>query len=49
VRDYNTLIEQVPASFIAALFRFRAREFFRLESAAEAEAPGVALAEEAGR
>jgi LemA protein len=33
VRDYNTLTQLFPHSIIAALFRFKPREFFEIEEA----------------
>jgi LemA protein len=45
VRDYNTLLTQFPHRLAAAAFRFQPREFFELESAAEAAAPIVKLKE----
>jgi len=39
VRDLNTRIQSFPDMLIAPLFRFRKREFFELDSAAEAAVP----------
>ena len=39
VRDLNTRIQSFPDMLIAGLFRFREREFFKLDSLAEAAAP----------
>jgi LemA protein len=39
VRDLNTRIQSFPDMLIAGLFRFQAREFFELDSAAEAAVP----------
>jgi LemA protein len=39
VRDLNTRIQSVPDLLVARPFRFREREFFELDDAAEAAAP----------
>jgi LemA protein len=39
VRDLNTRIQSFPDMTVASLFRFREREFFELDSAAEAAVP----------
>lgn len=39
VRDLNTRIQSFPDMLVAGLFRFREREFFELDSAAEAAVP----------
>ena len=39
VRDLNTRIQSFPDMLIAGLFRLREREFFELDSAAEAAVP----------
>jgi LemA protein len=41
VRDLNTRIETVPSSLVAGAFGFEKREFFVLESPAEAAPPAV--------
>lgn len=41
VRDLNTRVAQFPTNLVAALFNFKAREFFETGSAAEREAPKV--------
>ena len=43
VRDLNTRIQSVPDLFVARLFRFSEREFFELDSAAEAAVPRIDL------
>jgi LemA protein len=42
-RDYNTRIETVPSNVFAALFGFKARDFFEIEIAAEKEPPKVSF------
>mgnify|MGYP001554407769 FL=1 len=39
VRDYNTMIESVPSTIIASLFRFTQREFFQRRSDEVANVP----------
>lgn len=41
VRDFNTAIAQFPANLVAGLMRFRPREFFGLDDAAERAVPRV--------
>lgn len=41
VRDYNTMIEQVPSNIVANAFRFQPEEFFELEDEAERAVPKV--------
>ena len=41
VRDFNTRIQSFPDLLIAGLFRFTEREFFELDSEAEAAVPRV--------
>lgn len=41
VRDYNTMIEQVPSNIVANAFRFQAEEFFELDDEAERAVPKV--------
>jgi LemA protein len=41
VRDFNTRIEQFPASVLAALLRWRPLEFFQLTEAEERGAPRI--------
>jgi LemA protein len=43
VRDYNTRIQSVPDLLVARLLGFTEREFFELDSAAEAAVPAVEL------
>ena len=43
VRDLNTRIQSFPDLIVAGLFRFEEREFFELDSAAEAAVPRVDL------
>jgi LemA protein len=43
VRDLNTRIESFPDMLIAGPLRFRKREFFELDSAAEAAVPRIDL------
>ncbi len=43
VRDYNTRIETVPSNVFAALFGFKARDFFEIEVAAEKQPPKVSF------
>jgi LemA protein len=43
VRDLNTRIQSFPDLLVARLFRFGEREFFELDSAAEAAVPRVDL------
>ena len=41
VRDYNTMIEQVPSNIVANAFRFQPEVFFELEDEAERAVPKV--------
>lgn len=41
VRSYNTRVRTIPSNLVAALFRFRTRDFFELPDAATASGPGV--------
>ncbi len=41
VRDWNTLIQQVPTNLVANAMKFAAREFFEISDAAQREAPKV--------
>jgi LemA protein len=41
VREFNTSLQVFPASLIASLFGFSAREFFMLEDEEQREAPKV--------
>ena len=43
VRDYNTMVETIPNSIIAWIFRFKPRAFFQLDDPAESAAPAVDL------
>ena len=43
VREFNTAIQVFPASLIAGMFGFRAREFFMLEDEQQREAPKVSF------
>jgi len=43
VRDLNTRIQSFPDLLVAGLFRFREREFFELDAAAEAAVPRIDL------
>ena len=43
VRDLNTRIQSFPDLLLASLFRFQEREFFELDSAAEAAVPRIDL------
>jgi LemA protein len=43
VRDLNNLGQSFPSLMVAALFRFRAAEFFEVESAMERRTPEVKL------
>lgn len=43
VRDLNTRIQSFPDMLVAGLFRFRQREFFELDSAAEGTVPRFEL------
>ena len=43
VRDYNTKLEVLPDRLIASAAGFRPKEFFQLESSAEAQAPRVSF------
>lgn len=43
VRDLNTRIQSFPDLLLAGLFRFEAREFFELDSEAEAAVPRIDL------
>ena len=44
VRSYNTRVQTFPSNLIAAIFRFRTRDFFQAGDAATAAAPGVGRA-----
>lgn len=39
VRDLNTRIEQFPANVVAAMFKFKSKEFFEVEDMASIEKP----------
>jgi len=41
VRSYNSRVRTFPSNLVAAMFRFRARDFFELRDAATASVPGV--------
>jgi LemA protein len=41
VRLYNTRVRTVPSLLVAAIFRFRARDFFELDDRTRASVPGV--------
>jgi LemA protein len=41
VRDWNTLIQQVPTNIVASTMKFTAREFFEVGDEAQREAPKV--------
>ncbi len=41
VRQYNTTLQVFPTNLIAGMFRFTPREFFKVESAEERQAPKV--------
>ncbi|MDL2216736.1 LemA family protein [Desulfovibrio sp. OttesenSCG-928-M14] len=43
VRDYTILRESFPSLFVASAFKFGPRQFFELDSAAEAATPQVTL------
>jgi LemA protein len=43
VREFNTLIQTLPINIVAALFGFRAEQYFQLDSASERAAPRVSL------
>ena len=43
VRDFNTRIHQFPANLIAAMGRFKDREFFEITAPAEREVPKVSF------
>ena len=43
VREFNILVQSFPSNLIAALGRFKARDFFEIELATERDAPPVAL------
>jgi LemA protein len=43
VQDYNTRIQQFPASFVASQGGFKERPFFEIGDAAEREAPRVSF------
>lgn len=43
IRDYNTKVESFPDLLIARLFGYRMRDYFELESEAEAEVPKVSV------
>lgn len=40
-RDYNTLIQSVPANIVANLFHFSKREYFMLDSDEEKQVPKI--------
>lgn len=44
VRAYNTRVRTVPSNLVAAAFGFRTREFFGLDDAVRASAPGAGRA-----
>lgn len=46
VRDFNTKIQQFPASIIAGIFKFTAEEFFEIENEEEKENVKVSFNEE---
>ena len=39
MRDLNTMIETVPSNMVAAMFRFRQRDFFQKSSDEVANVP----------
>jgi LemA protein len=41
VRSYNTRVRTIPSNLVAAIFRFRTRDFFEAGDAATASGPGV--------
>jgi LemA protein len=41
VRSYNTRVRTIPSNLVAALFGFRAEDFFEVDDPATASAPGV--------
>ncbi len=43
VRDYNTRIAVFPNNLISGLFRFQARDFYKLEDAEQRESPEVSF------
>lgn len=43
VRDYNTLVESVPSTFVARAVGYAPRDYFQLDDAAERAAPQVRL------
>jgi LemA protein len=43
VRDYNTAIQSVPANVVAAMFSFKAEQYFELEEAAARSVPKVSF------
>ena len=43
VRDYNTALTVLPSNVVAQVGGFKAREFFQLDSAAEAASPTVSF------
>ena len=45
VRDYNTLVESVPANLVAGSFAFTKAEFFEPPAAAEAAPPRISFKE----
>jgi len=45
VRAYNTRVRTVPSNLVAAMFRFRPREFFELQDPATASVPDVGPSE----
>ena len=49
VRDFNTAAQRFPSNILAGIFGFKAREYFHLETAAEAAVPDVQLDESHGR
>jgi LemA protein len=40
-RDYNTAVQSFPGNILAGMFKFPAKEFFKLDDAAEAGVPEV--------
>jgi LemA protein len=43
VQSYNVKTQSVPTNIVASIFNFKAAEFFRIEAAAEREAPKVSF------
>ena len=41
VRSYNSRVRTFPSNLVAAMFRFRAKDFFELRETATASVPGV--------